>query len=127
MAAFYLDNDVAPAIARHLRAFGHRAATTQGRRLGRAGDETQLLTAVQHGEILVTSNRRDFFLLHDAWLLWPPAWNVTPPPQHTGILIVPQAWPADVAAHELAAFAGGQALTNRLYWYRLGQGWLPRP
>ncbi len=124
MAAFYLDNDVPLALARELRGLGHRVASTRGRGLQRAGDEAQLLTAADRAEVLVTCNRNDFFLLHDAWLRWSRAWPVTAPPRHAGIVIIPQDWLPDVAARELDALVSGpSALTDRCYRYRLDRGW----
>jgi predicted nuclease of predicted toxin-antitoxin system len=67
VASLYLDNDVPARLARELRRFGHTVTTTRARQLQRAGDERQLLTTAQQSEILVTCNREDFFLLHDAW------------------------------------------------------------
>ena len=127
MAAFYVDNDVPLALARELRALNHRVATTRGRGQQRAGDDQQLLTAAQHNEILITCNRNDFFLLHDAWTRWPPAWGLTSWPHHHGILVIPQDWPPDLAAHELDQFvARRSAITNLCYRFRLNRGWEQR-
>jgi len=127
VARFYIDNCLSPRIARELRQRQHWAVATRSRQMGRAGDEEQLLIATQNSEILVTSNRKDFFLLHDAWLRWSRAWSTVPLPQHPGILVIPQAWPPDVAAHELDHFVTrGVLLANGLYWFRLNVGWQQR-
>ena len=127
MAKFYLDHCLSPKIAHELRQLPpphdwHRAVATKTRRLGHASDGEQLLTALQHDEILVTSNRRDFFLLHDAWLAWHRAGLLVR--SHKGILVIPQAWTPDVAAHELVMFMAGRGLLdNEAYHYRIGSGW----
>ena len=127
MAAFYLDNDVPTALARELRGQAHRAATTRGRGLGRAGDDEQLVVAAQHNEIFVTCNRSDFFLLHDAWLRWAGIWALSPVPEHSGILVIPQDWPPDLAAHEIDLFVTRRgSFPNQCYRYRMGQGWEAR-
>jgi hypothetical protein len=128
VAAFYLDNDVPTALAPALQAYHHRVMTTRGHGQGRAGDHEQLATAAQRGEILVTCNRSDFFLLHDAWLLWPKTWKLYSPREHAGILVIPQLWPVDQAALELDHFASAhlQGIPNQCYRYRSGTGWEER-
>ncbi|MGI8827950.1 MAG: DUF5615 family PIN-like protein [Chloroflexota bacterium] len=67
MAELYLDNDVSLRLAPLLRAAGHRVITTRELELADATDDAQLLTAAQQHWILITSNRGDFRLFHDAW------------------------------------------------------------
>ena len=71
MADFYLDNDVSLRLAPLLRSVGHRVTTTRELGLSAASDDAQLLTAARNGWILITHNRRDFMMLHDAWRTWP--------------------------------------------------------
>jgi hypothetical protein len=133
VAAFYLDNDVAQAVAALLHARGHSAVTARQLGLHQAADAVQLLTAAEHGWILVTHNMRDYVMLHEAWLRWTSAWQVTA--KHAGILSIPQSplLALDRAVDELCAFiTSGQSLPNEMYrlppadaWHRwqLGVGW----
>jgi Domain of unknown function (DUF5615) len=127
MADCYLDHDIAVEVAGLLRMSSHTVATSRDVRLGRATDDEQLLFAAQRRSILVSHNREDFVLLHDAWRRWTSAWGVTQ--THAGILIVPQ--PPTVTnaqiAQALDAFlAGGPSLTNELYRWRPASGWQRR-
>lgn len=87
MADLYLDNDVSLRLAPLLRIAGHEVVTTRGLGVVTATDDAQLLTAAQDGWILVTPNRRDFRLLHDAWRTWAPAFGLALP-SHPGILVL---------------------------------------
>ncbi|MGH2449075.1 MAG: DUF5615 family PIN-like protein [Chloroflexota bacterium] len=87
MAELYLDNDVSLRLVPLLRAAGHEVTTTRGLGVTAATDDAQLLIAARNGWTLVTSNRRDFRLLHDAWRTWPPAFGLAlpPAPRHSGV------------------------------------------
>ena len=125
MADLYLDNDVSLALARPLRAAGHRV--TAARDLGhfRAGDDAQLLTA-RSGWVLVTYNRRDFAMLHDAWQTWAVAFGSALPP-HPGILVLDHAPPAAQAGAVVSLLAApGGPLANELLWWHRGGGWSRR-
>ena len=128
MAGIYTDNDVPLRVAPLLRARGHDVTTT--RDLGRtaARDDDQLLLAAQRGWTLVTHNRRDYELLHDAWRRWFSAFGIVE--MHAGILVLPQKpqLSAEQIAQEVdALLTSGAPLANELYrWQRLG-GWLRRP
>lgn len=129
MAAFYLDENVAVAIAPALRALGHMATTAEEeRRLG-ASDSIQLLHAADRSWTLITHNRRDYRLLHDAWLLWTNAWNVDR--HHTGIIIIEQrpAQPASEIAALIHEFVRDlqTPIGNTLYDWRLAFGWARFP
>lgn len=125
MAAFYLDEDVPEDLACLLTARGHFATTT--RIEGRKGvpDERQLWYAAERGWTIVTMNRRDYRLLHGAWLLWTHEWNVQS--QHAGVLILDHLLPADVprvidAIHDFVRDAGIR-LPNALYDWNRNAGW----
>lgn len=127
MADFYLDNDVSFELAPFLQSAGHQITTTRDLGLFRAADEAQLLTAARNGWVLVTSNRGDFTMLHDAWLMLPAAFDLALPP-HPGILALDQAPPP-------AQFSAIQALldtnlpapwANELFWWRSNRGWQRR-
>jgi Domain of unknown function (DUF5615) len=133
VAALYLDNDVAQAVVALLQARGHAAVTARQLGLYQAADAVHLLTAAEHGWIFVTHNTKDYVMLHEAWLRWTAAWQVTA--KHAGILSIPQSplLPLDRAVDELCAFiTSGRSLPNEMYrlppadaWHRwqLGVGW----
>jgi hypothetical protein len=72
---------------------------------------------------LVTHNRKDFELLHAAWIRWSGAWQTTA--QHVGILILPQAWSVERAVLELSSATTSLVLPNHLYRYLPASGWQP--
>ncbi len=88
MADFYLDNDVPVAFALELQVLGHTVVTARDLRLLNAGDEVHLLNAAQQGRIFASHNKKDFELLHAAWLYWTSVWQIGL--EHAGILIVRQ-------------------------------------
>lgn len=121
MVAFYLDADVTLQLADDLRSRSHSAVTARDVGLDTAADDRQLLAAAQQSSILITHNRRDFVLLHQAWLNWSSAWGVVTP--HSGVLVVAQE-PADRLAQEVDTFLPLiPSLTNLLYRWRPSQGW----
>jgi hypothetical protein len=127
MAAFYTDENVTLKLAGFLRQRGHACATTHEERRLSAPDPHQLLYAANRGWMLITHNRRDFALLHDAWLLWSNDWGVAP--QHAGILNLEPLDDADEMArvvHELVSLPG-VALANRLFDWKPETGWRPFP
>jgi hypothetical protein len=111
---FYLDHDVAIELADDLRALGHQALTTRDQGAETARDFRQLLIAAQAHRVLVTHNRKDFRLLHGAWITWSEVWGVQA--IHAGILILPHARPAE-SARRLQAFAQNHPglLSNELH------------
>lgn len=124
MADLYLDNDVSLRLAPLLRAAGHEVTTT--RELGgtTATDDAQLLIAVQNRWILVTSNRRDFRLLHDAWRTWAPAFGLALP-THPGILVLDPAPPSAQlqALAALLADSSRSLVEGELFWWHRAEGW----
>lgn len=124
MARLYLDHDVSLRLALPLREAGHDVITARDAQLVHATDDEHLLAAAQQRCVLLTHNRKDYVLLHDAWRRWPGAWGVTAP-AHTGILVLDHR-----PERELAA-AVGAILTSRapapldgtLYWWRHRAGW----
>lgn len=125
MARFYTDNDVPVALADRLRAEGHDATATRDMHLQRADDDAQLSLAAQRGWILVTHNRKDFRLLHDAWRRWGRDWGVTP--RHPGILIVPQRSAEELIALVRDFLTLALPLENELYEWSPAAGWSRRP
>jgi hypothetical protein len=128
VAALYTDHNVDQRIAIQLRHLGHYVVTAPMLGLQRAGDDEHLLAAAQHSWILVTHDWKDFSLLHDAWRRWAQAWRATPVPQHAGILVIPQPWPAPDAAQEIDRFIqSNPPLANVLYRHHRTRGWERRP
>ena len=106
-----------------LRAFGHYVVATREVRLERAPDGAQVLTAAQRNLILVTHDRDDFTLLHDAWYRWAAAWGVSE--HHAGILVVSQDPVASVeqiatAVHEIVG--SGISLAGELLLWNPASG-----
>lgn len=124
MSALYFDNDVSLRLVPLLAGSGHSVTTARGLGLARAGDEMHFLAAVQRQEVLITSNRHDFVLLHRAWLLWATALGLTMP-SHPGILVIDQASLGDQAEALSALLAGTRAesLAGRLVWWHPPIGW----
>lgn len=125
MAAFYLDEDAPEDLAFLLADRGHFTMTTRAE--GRKGvpDERQLWYAAERGWTLVTMNRRDYRLLHSAWLFWTHEWRVTT--RHAGVLILDHLLPSDVhraadAIHSLVHDAQTR-LPNSLYDWSRNIGW----
>ena len=70
MADAYADHNMSFDIVGLLRHAGHRVVTARDLGLDHADDDVHLLTAAQRGWTLLTSNSKDFRLLHDAWRRW---------------------------------------------------------
>jgi hypothetical protein len=91
LARIYLDEEVSARLRDLLREAGHDV--TDAKELGhRRGtmwtDARQLFHAARERRVLVSSNRRDFEILHDAWRRWPaPGRN---PQAHAGIIVYDQ-------------------------------------
>lgn len=84
MAAFYLEDGMAHAIATEIQGIGHQAITADAAGRKGAPDEAHLWFATQRQWVLLTHNARDFRMLHRAWFLW----GVSQP--HVGILVLEQ-------------------------------------
>jgi Domain of unknown function (DUF5615) len=122
VARFYLDHDVSLRLALLLRAAGHDTTTAQEAGLSHASDDAQLLAAAQQQRILVTHNRKDYVLLHDAWRRWPVAWGTLAPP-HAGILVLDHRPERELAAAvETFIAAVHHDPANLLCWWRPHDG-----
>jgi Domain of unknown function (DUF5615) len=124
VAAFYLDSDVSVRLAPWLRVAGHDAVTSGDQGHRQATDDEQLLIAAQQGRIVLTHNRKDFVLLHDAWRRWPLAWGF-PAQAHNGILVLDQHSERELAAvvDEFVTMSATVVLGSALYWWRHRSGW----
>ncbi len=69
MTAFYFDENVSAVLEGPLRAYGHLVFSTYTEGHLRSPDPHQLRYATERGQVIVTHNRDDFALLHDAWHL----------------------------------------------------------
>jgi hypothetical protein len=124
LASFYLDSDVSMRLAPLLRAAGHDVTTAEDQGRRRATDDEQLLIAAQQRRILLTHNRKDFVLLHDAWRRWPAAFAISLPP-HPGILVLDQRLEPELATPvtDLLARTPPALLANTLLWWRFPGEW----
>ena len=128
MAAFYIDKDVDTALAPALEAIGHQATTTEALGLDQASDGRQLLTAAEHGWILLTHNGTDFIVLHDAWRFWTARWGIAL--DHAGVIVLPRSvhgrtWVAAYAAEQVNELVrSGQFAAGALFtWSRVDGLW----
>ena len=113
MADLYADHNIALPLVRLLRNRHHAVIAARDIGLDHARDDLHLLTAAERGWVLVTHDKADFELLHDAWRRWSQAWQVGR--QHAGILVVPH-WAPGQMAQEIDAFLqSGPPLANALY------------
>ncbi len=126
MARLYLDEDVARLVANALRERGHDTQTTESRGLKGQSDPRQLLLAAREERIFITCNRRDFELLHEAWILWPSEIYPNGGVDHSGILVIPNAGGGSATPHaeSIDRFVRAQSLlSNRQYWLKSDQMW----
>lgn len=129
MGAFYLDENVSRLVAAELELVGQVVTTTAGERRFGAPDPQQLLYAGERNWTIITHNRHDFRLLHDAWLLWSYQWGKRQP--HAGILVLDfyrGQSPSDVAGTIAALLADpATSLDTALYDWKRSTGWTRFP
>ena len=125
MASCYLDADVSVHVTPLLHRGGHGATTADAMGLKTAGDDEQLEVAVRNGWIVVTHNRADFRLLHNAWRRFARLWQVQA--NHSGILVVRHGTPSAIASNVLAFLALGVPIANELYEWTPSRGWVRYP
>ncbi len=122
---FYVDENVAVGVETALRIHGHIVTSTYDARRTGATDGSQLLYAAIHNWVLLTHNRKDFYLLHDAWLLWRHHWGIRP--THAGIIVIeqPLGVPNTALAETVHRFVTARAepLTGELVSWRRDVGW----
>lgn len=94
MPILYLDEGVKDEIVHLLVAPERSSRTARDERRLRASDAFQLIYAAEQGWTIITCNRDDYHLLHDAWLLWSHRWGMTR--MHAGILALDQGHPTTV-------------------------------
>jgi uncharacterized protein DUF5615 len=126
LARLYLDHNVSQRLARLLRT-NHDVVSARDLGLTRLTDDAQLLAAVRDDRLLVSHNRGDFALLHDAWLTWPAAFGLALPP-HPGLLVLDPA-PHEALSDVLDAFLAATPparLANETFWWHHRNGWRRR-
>ena len=127
-----LDEGVSHPLASLLRSHGYDAdSAAELARLGLT-DVQVLVQAALDGQTLVTHNRKDFRMLHEAWLTWRNRWTAevvqaTGVPialsGHAGILIVPQL-PNHNLARIVETFAdANDSIPDSLFAWSSGKGW----
>jgi hypothetical protein len=122
VVAFYVDNDVSLRLGPLLGQRGHHVTYTLSRGATRAGDEQQLLTALDLQASLLTHNYADFVLLHRAWHLWTARWKITEP--HLAIIVLLQGHESYLSQQIDTLLLAGEPVVNRLYRYRASVGWV---
>jgi len=121
----YLDHNISRLLAEQLRDAGYRVVTTRASGMDEAGDERQLLFAATQRWVFLTHDIKDYYLVHDAWLLWSAAWGVTP--AHPGILIIPNGVAPAFMAREVDAFLAQRLpLHNTLHEWKIDGGFRRR-
>jgi hypothetical protein len=126
MALCYVDEDVTEYLAPLLRPRGHDVLTTAEAGAKGFKDPRQLAFAARADRVLITANRADFVMLHEAWLRWSRDWEAENRAVHAGILIVPSGSGklADRLANELDRILVSDIdLRNRLFRWMAGAGW----
>jgi len=123
---FFLDEDVCARLADSLRDMGYTVTDTHDERREGIRDPRQLLFAAERNLTVITHNRRDFLLLHDAWLTWTHEWQVNR--RHSGILVLDQLPPSDLpiaarAIHAHATNLDDASPGNTLYSWTRAAGW----
>lgn len=96
---FYIDEDISPRVAEHLRKKGIDAVSAHEVKMIGTSDEEQLIRAVSEGRVMVTRNRNDFVALTVRFFQ-----DLKP---HYGLFVVPYSIPG----HDF------NLLANLLYKY----------
>jgi predicted nuclease of predicted toxin-antitoxin system len=125
MADLYLDHDVAIRLAPLLTRAGHSVRTTRDEGLETARDPRQLLFATRHGRIIISHNKKDFRLLHDAWQAWGAEWGTWR--RHHGILILDHGDVEILAVAVHQILSRGVQTVNQMYEWGHTSGWRLRP
>ena len=124
MGRLYFDHNVSHDVGPFLWPLGHDFVFSRDEGSSTLTDDALLLLSVQTNRTFVTHNRRDFRLLHDAWMTWPAAFGMALP-SHPGIIVLDQAPPA-VLAQALADFlsaASLEQLADAILWWHRRDGW----
>lgn len=123
MPGFYIDHNGPARLAALLSEQGFPTATARAEGLHKATDDHQLIHAAQTERVLITFNRKDFLLLHQAWCRWPQEWGLNPCPQHAGVFILDQQTAEEIVSHVEEILARQVTLTNQLHDWSKANGW----
>src|SRR5215207_7361039 len=96
MSQLLADHNVSRNVRLPLASAGHDVLLARDAGLSTVSDDALLLFCTKEERIFVTHNRKDFKLLHDAWVTWPAAFGLALPP-HPGILLLDSAAPEALA------------------------------
>jgi hypothetical protein len=119
----YLDEDVSYDVVGGLRDVGYDLDSVKDAGNFGLTDARQLLWAVDRGRTVITHNRKDFRLLHEALALWATRWRTPNALRHHGILVVPHL-PVLELVRMIDAFARRRdTIDNRLFLYDRQRGW----
>jgi len=125
---FYVDEDPHQRLAGNLRPLGFDAlATVEAGNKG-LSDPRQLAFATDEARTLITCNRDDFELLHEALVLWSRRPEHEGSRAHSGILIIPSGnlLRLPEATQVIAEFARrpeADAMNDRLFVWERSTGW----
>jgi hypothetical protein len=120
----YLDHNVSIKLGTLLQQLGHDVVSTRDLGAGRLTDDVILLDAAKSHRMLVTHNRRDFVLLHDAWRGWPASFGVELP-LHSGLLVM-DAGSEQELARAISRLLEVTTPQGELLWWRRIRGWQRR-
>lgn len=120
---YYTDEDLQYDLSGAFRRAGYDAESVKDRRTFGWTDARQLFLAVELGHTMITSNKKDFILLHEALRLWHGRWEVSTPLRHHGIIIVPHWDVADIVRLVLDFTENRDSLENECFLYDEYRGW----
>jgi hypothetical protein len=124
LARLYFDHNVSRHVGPFLLTTGHDLLFTRDPGSAQLTDDAHLLSSVRADRVLITHDRADFKMLHNAWLTWPAAFGMALP-AHPGILVLDSA-PPQVLAGALSAFLAStppERLRNVILWWHRHDGW----
>jgi hypothetical protein len=120
----YFDHNVSHYVGPLLWTLGHDLVFSRDIGATTLTDDALLLSTVRANRTPITHNRKDFRMLHDAWVTWPAAFGMALP-AHPGILILDQA-PPESLARALAGFLDvtpPEQLANAIFSWHRHDGW----
>lgn len=125
MIAFYLDENVSRGIVSLLNAGGYHVVTSHEMQMDGTTDDAQLFLAWRNQWVIVTYNRKDFFLMHQTLQRWSGTFGHSE--IHAGILVPSDAVSVRAQARTLDIFAAAALPIENAYyeWRPLGE-WVRR-
>jgi len=128
MGRVYLDEGLSSITDTRLTRLGEDVVDARSIVRHGTSDHHHLAVATLLNRVLVTYNRADFELLHNAWRDWSARFGRPPLATHAGILVVPQppVMIPNIAADLIHSFLNDQttgSLANRLYVWTVEDDW----